>query len=88
MDLLSIKTESLRGIHRQKCIELRLTDRLIKVAFLVRHASQWKYEQLYRIYELKDEYDPFIIIIPDFSSENWLNDYKLCKKNLLIVVIM
>jgi hypothetical protein len=49
----------------------------IRVAFFVRHRSQWKYEILFKLFLGNSVFSPFIVAIPDFSNSNWRFDYKL-----------
>ena len=53
----------------------------ISVIFLVNHVSQWKYQELYEIFNIRDRFNVNVIFIPDENyNKNYHNEY-LFNKN-------
>lgn len=79
---LSILVPYFRLAYKNKLKELngRKNTQKIIVVFIVRHASQWKYEGLYRICEQHDDYCPRVLVVPEMSLQDWFHDNSLCKK--------
>ena len=52
-----------RQLHQALLKRLKTKDK-IKVAFFVVHASVWKLDEVYRLMDADDRFDPIIVIIP------------------------
>jgi hypothetical protein len=61
----------------RKINELKKCKSQIKVIFIVRHASQWKYENIYRSFESSERYLPLIVLAPDLKTQNLSNDLSI-----------
>lgn len=78
--IIDIKAPYVRRRHVNKIRKMQGTKDKVRVAFLVRHASQWKYEDLYQVFEDSNAYMPFVVVLPDFENHIWEHEYRLALK--------
>lgn len=57
------KLQKIKSNHRKALKVIQNKDK-VKVAFLLIHESVWKYEELYKLMEQDDRFDPIVFVCP------------------------
>lgn len=74
-NLFKIKLRKVQNNHR-KALELVKGKKKIKVAFFLIHESVWKYEELYKLMEKDNRFDPVVFVCPytAYSEDIMINE--------------
>lgn len=64
------------ALQNAKLVKKIKKKKQLRIAFFVQNSSQWKYELLFKKLKKQTEFTCFIVAIPNFSKNSWVEDFE------------